>query len=123
MKAPAILLSAFLVAADATPRSVTFAPNRLALERSFPAPGLWLMAPGGRYIATETGGDSFGLLDAAAGRDLGVWGGHEGAARHDGNWGLSGRFLATCGMDGSVRVWDAATKKQVAIFSPHAGYT
>ncbi len=125
MKAAAILLSALAVTlGDVTPRSSSFNPRRLGEERSFAAGGLWLVGPGGRYIATATGTDSFGLIDVATGRDLGAVGEHTGTVRHDGNWGQSERILATCAMDGSVKVWDATTRKEIAEFkSPHPGYT
>lgn len=123
MKAAAILLAASTVlVADITPKAGTFNPKRLSLERSFSAPGLWLFAPGGKYIATATGINSFGLIDVATGKDLGVLGDHP-LGRHDGNFGQSDRILATTSNDGEVKVWDATTRKEIGSFKPHAGYT
>ena len=126
MKLAAILLStlAFIVG-DVTPRSGSFNPKRLAQVRSFPAPGLWLLAPGGKFIATMTGGDGVGLIDATTGRDLGVLGDHGGSVRHDGNWGQSDRILATTASNGSVKVWDAVTRKEIGSIKtpPHDGFT
>jgi WD40 repeat protein len=127
MKAAAILLPVLAaLVADVTPRSSNFHPKRLVEERSFAAPGLWLVAPGGKFIATATGGDSVGLIDVATGRDLGVLGDHDNGGRHDGNFGQSDHILATTANDGTVKVWDAATRKEIATFKdpfPHAGYT
>ena len=124
MKSAAILLSALVaVFGDVTPRSNTFDPKRLVEERSFSAASLWLVSPGGKYIATATGADSFGLIDATTGRDLGEVGEHAGTVRHDGNFGQSDRFLAIAGNDGTVKVWDATTRKEIASLQPHEGFT
>src|SRR5262245_49071419 len=123
MKTAAILLSGLALAfGDVTPRSSSFNPKRLGEERSFSAPGLWLVSPGGRFIATATDDTGFGLIEAATGRDFGTVGSHEGG-RHDGNWGQSDRILATTGEDGIVKAWDAGSRKEIASFKPHAGYT
>ena len=124
MKSAAILLSALAsVLGDVTPRSSAFDPRRLVEERSISAGSLWLVSPGGRYIATATGADSFGLIDTATGRDVGQVGEHAGTVRHDGNWGQSDRFLATAGNDGTVKVWDAQARKEIASLTPHEGFT
>jgi len=124
MKTAAILLSGLALAfGDVTPRSSSFNPKRLGEERSFSAPGLWLVSPGGRFIATSLDETTFGLIDAATGRDLGTVGKHESGGRHDGNWGQSDRILATTSGDGEVKVWDAVARKEIASFKPHAGYT
>jgi WD40 repeat protein len=123
MKSGAMVLAVLAVLlGDVSPKSGTFNPKRLAKERDFAAPGLWLMSPGGRFITTATGIDSFGLIDATTGRELGRLGDHTGG-RHDGNWGRSDRILATTSNDGAVKVWDAITRKEVASLRPHAGYT
>jgi WD40 repeat protein len=124
MKAGAIVLAAIAVAlGDVTPRASWFNPKRLREERSFAAPRAWLMSAGGRFIATTTGDDSFGIIDVASGRDLGAFGAHKNAAMHDGNWGGSDRYLATCDeSDAAVKVWDATTRKEVLSISPHPGY-
>ena len=124
MKTAALLFSALAaLAGDVTPHSSSVHPKRLAEERSFPAPGLWLISPGGKFIATEGPGDSFGLIDGATGRDLGRMGDAMAGGRHDGNWGQSGRFIAITSNDGSVRVWDATTRKETASMRPHEGVT
>jgi WD40 repeat protein len=116
----AVLLAAF--GPDVTPRLSPFYPRRLVEERTFDAPGLWLMAPGGKVIATAMGGDSFGLIDVATGRNFEL-GDHKPGGRHDGNFGQSERYLATTANDGPVKVWDAVTRKEIASFKPHGGYT
>lgn len=125
MKSAAILLAVLAAAAaDVSPRASSFNPKRLVEERSFAAPNLWLVAPGGKYVATAIGGDSFGVIDVATGRDAGQIGDSGGGGRHDGNFGQSDRYLATTANDGPVRVWDAASRKEVASFKlPHPGYT
>ena len=127
MKTAALLLAAAALAAtDISPKSGTFNPKRLQQERSFAAPGLWLFAPGGKYVATATGIDGFGLIDVVTGKDLGSIGNHPGG-RHDGNFGQNDHILATTSNDGEVRVWDATTRKEIASFvgdkQPHPGYT
>jgi WD40 repeat protein len=127
MKVGAMILAAAAVAfGDVTPRASTFNPRRIAEERSFDAPNLWLVSAGGRYIATQTGADAFGLIDTSTGKDVGAFGDHGGMGRHDGNWGQSDRLLATAGSDGTVKVWDATTRKEVVSIAgrdAHAGYT
>lgn len=124
MKPAAILLSALaFLAADVTPRSSSFDPRRLREERSFAAPGLWLLGAGGKFIATGSGRDAFGLIDATTGRDFGIVGDHGGQGRHDGNWGQSDRILATTSDAGLVKVWDATTRKELLSIEPHAVYT
>ncbi|HZL71705.1 MAG TPA: hypothetical protein VFC86_04545 [Planctomycetota bacterium] len=124
MKTGAMVLAVVAFAlGDVTPKSNAFNPRGLREERTFAAPGLWLLSPGGKYVATSTGGDSFGLIESATGRDLGAFGDHGGAGRHDGNWGASDRFLATTGSDGTVKVWDATTRKEVGSMKPHSGFT
>lgn len=124
MKTAAILLSGLALAfGDVTPRSSAFNPKRLGEERSFSAPLLWLLSPGGKYVATAIDDTGFGLMETATGRDLGSVGSHDKGGRHDGNWGQSDRIFATTSGDGEVKVWDAATRKEIAAFKPHAGYT
>ena len=124
MKFVALVFAALVsLAPDVSPRSSSFHPKRLSEERSISAAGLWLIAPGGKFIATAAGGDSVGLIEVATGNDLGVLGEHSGG-RHDGNFGQSDRILATTANDGPVKVWDATTRKEIASFkSPHPGYT
>ncbi|HTF56029.1 MAG TPA: hypothetical protein VK661_02070 [Planctomycetota bacterium] len=124
MKSAAILFAAgWFLFGDVTPRSNSLDPRHLVELRSYPAPGLWLVGSGGRFIATDTGGDDIGLLDAATGRDLGPLTGSGGSGRHDGNWGADGRTFASASNDGTVKVWDAATRKELASLTPHTGYT
>jgi WD40 repeat protein len=126
MKAAAILLPVLAaLAADVTPKSSAFNPRRLGEERSFAVTGLWLIAPGGKFIATEAGADGVGIVDVKTGLDMGVIGDHDGGGRHDGNFGQSDRILATTSNGGLVKVWDAATRKEIATFKepPHPGYT
>lgn len=123
-----MILAAIAVAiGDVTPRFGNFNPKRLVEERSFAAPGLWLLSAGGKYIASNKDGDSFNLIETSTGKDLGSFGGHGGAGRHDWNWGQSDRILATTAGDGAVKVWDATTRKEIASFTgdqqPHSGYT
>ncbi|HEY3226790.1 MAG TPA: hypothetical protein VGK61_07345 [Planctomycetota bacterium] len=124
MKFTAILFAAAgVLFGDVTPRSNSLDPRRLVELRSYPAPGVWLVGSGGRFIATDTGGEEIGLLDAATGRDAGPLAGHGGSGRHDGNWSADGRTFASASNDGSVKVWDAVTRKEIASFTPHTGYT
>jgi len=117
------LFLAALVLADVTPRTSTFDPRRLAEERSFAVPETWLVGAGGKYIATETGAGSIGLIDATTGRNLGVIDELGGPSRHDWNWGQSDRILAITAHDGNVKVWDATTRKEIASLKPHEGMT
>jgi len=124
MKSAAILFAVVCVLfGDVTPRSNSLDPRRLVELRSYPAPGLWLVGSGGRFIAVDSGGDDIGLLDAATGREAGQLGGPGGSGRHDGNWGADGRTFASASNDGSVKVWDAVTKKELVSLTPHTGYT
>jgi WD40 repeat protein len=108
---------------DATPKEGHFEPRGLAELRSFAAPGVWLVGPGGRFIATNAGNDEIGLIDVATGHELGLLGGHAPTGKHDGNWSANGRILASAGDDTSVKVWDAVTRREINSFTPHAGYT
>jgi len=124
MRPIAILFAAASLAlADATPKSGQFEPKGLVELRSFVVSNVWLLGPGGRYIATSTGNDEIGLFDVATGRDLGLLGGHAPTGKHDGNWSLNGRILASAGDDTSVKVWDAVGRKEIASFTPHAVFT
>lgn len=124
MKTAAILFAAAgVLLGDVTPRSNALDPRHLVELRSYPTPGLWLVGSGGRFIATDSGAEEIGLLDAATGRDAGSLGGSGGSGRHDGNWGADGRTFASASNDGTVKVWDAATRKELASLTPHTGYT
>lgn len=118
-----LLILAALLLPDVTPRSSNFDPRRLVEERSIVVPETWLMGAGGKFIVTETGAGAVGLIDAANGRDLGQIGDHGGAGRHDWNWGQSDRVIASTASDGTVRAWDATTRKEIASLRPHAGMT
>ena len=124
MKTAAILLSSLTLAfGDVTPRSSSLNPKSLGVERSFSAPLLGNISPGGKYVATAIDETGFGLIDSATGRDLGILGSHDTGGRHDGNWGQSDRILATTSGDGIVKVWDAVARKEIGSFKPHEGYT
>jgi hypothetical protein len=118
-----LLILAALLLPDVTPRSSTFDPRRLVEERSFAVPESWLMGAGGRFIVTETEAGELGLIDAATGRNLGPIGDASAAGRHDWNWGQSDRVIATTSNDGTVRAFDATTRKEIASLRPHAGMT
>lgn len=110
-------------AADAIPTGDRIDPRRLAELQQVPAPGLWLPAPGGRYVTCHSEDEEVHVLEVATGRDLGGLKGHGEGGVHDGGWSGDGRYFATAGYDELVKVWEVPSLKEKVSVRAHAGYS
>jgi WD40 repeat protein len=101
--------------------------TKIELVRSL---GPWkpsTLSPAGNSFALYTG-NAVRLVDVASEREALAserkprqLTGHL-ANIHDSGWSRDGRFFATSGYDGTVRVWETSTGKALASVSAHAGY-
>jgi hypothetical protein len=115
-----------LVLALAVPAGADTSPPRrgvdyhrfVELER-VGAWGAWYIAPGGRFVANQSGAD-VALIDVATGREHGSLKGHA-AGVHDAGFSSNGKLVATAGQDATVKVWDLATLKELRSIDAHAG--
>ncbi len=118
-----LLLASAFAGADVLPTGSRLDARRLAELASHPAPGSWLPAPGGRWIALQKGDEAVTVLDAQTGKEIGDIPGPGDEGIHDGGWSSSGRFLAVAFYDRTVKVYEIPSLKEVASFEPHPGYT
>ena len=106
--------------ADTSSKRETVDPRQFSLLRSFAAPHASILSPSGRFLMTYsgTGGGLYDLSKEQSGVELD---GQTGNI-HDGRFSGDGRYVATSGYDGKVRVWDTASGKEIHSIEAHAGY-
>jgi WD40 repeat protein/serine/threonine protein kinase/tetratricopeptide (TPR) repeat protein len=88
--------------------------------REIPTPGdasVTAISPDGQTIAV--GGNALRLYAADTGKELDLLLGHKGTVRAV-TFSSDGKYLASAGNDRTVRLWDLATNKQLAVY-PHPG--
>jgi WD40 repeat protein/serine/threonine protein kinase len=101
----------FLIVWDAKTRSERY---------RVPVSGFALaFSPDSRLLATPRGRDVL-ILDAASGEEKLTLRGHDGAV-YDVSWAPAGRFIATAGLDQTVRVWDVRTGQERRVYRGHNG--
>lgn len=109
-----------LSAPDVSPREELVDPRRFTLLRSFASSHASILSPSGQYLLSYTGNTPT-LVDLRTGRELGRLEGHTGPI-HDGHFSEDGRVVCTAGMDGTVRLWETATLRELHSLSAHDGY-
>jgi WD40 repeat protein/predicted Zn-dependent peptidase len=62
----------------------------------------------GKHVLTGCGDAAIRVFDVASGKEVGRLGGHKQGSVTDLCFAPGGKLLASCGMDGSVRLWDFA---------------
>lgn len=121
---PAIVLLAFLgpvgVRADSTWRRELVDLTRLEVLNTVAKKYTHSIAPAGSAFAVFDA-NVVRLVDPKDGRELQSLTGHGGMI-HDSGWSRDGRLVATSGYDETVRVWDAATGKQILNCRPLASF-
>src|SRR5262245_851654 len=65
----------------------------------------------GKRLVTASADGTARIWDAASGKELSVFEGHEGEVK-DAAFSPDGQFIATAGEDGTVRIWDTTTRRQ-----------
>lgn len=117
---PAALLLGLLLA-DSSGRAGPPDLARFDLLRSFGPVHASALSPAGDRVAVYSGA-SVKLVDVREGKEVHVLRGHT-AQIHDSGWSADGQVFATCGYDGTVRIWHAATGREIACLErPHPGY-
>jgi RNA polymerase sigma factor (sigma-70 family) len=75
------------------------------------------LSPDGSLYAKPDGRGPIGLFNADSGKQLRTLTGHTNLANSL-TFSSDGRRLASCGFDQQIRVWDVATGRELAMFSP-----
>jgi WD40 repeat protein len=124
MRLPAIVLLALLgpvaVRADSTWRRELVDLTRLEVLNTVAKKYTHSIAPDGSAFAVFDA-NVVRLVDPKDGRELQSLTGHGGMI-HDSGWSRDGRLVATSGYDETVRVWEAATGKQLLNCRPLASF-
>jgi WD40 repeat protein len=120
MRPAAVFLG--LLLADSSGRPGAADLSRFDFLRSFGPVRASSLSPAGDRVAVYSG-NAVKLVDVREGKEVFILSGHT-AQIHDSGWSRDGRILATSGYDGTVRIWQVATGRELArLQSPHAGYT
>jgi WD40 repeat protein len=114
----AVLCAAGIAAADTSRRSDNVDPRRFELLLKVASGRASTVSPAGGMVAMYIG-NNIEIVDTAK-RTVTLTGHTQNI--HDSGWSRDGRFFASSGYDGTVRVWDIAKAKELSSVSPHTGY-
>ncbi len=106
-----------LGAPDSSRRADSLDLARFELPRRFSALRCSTLSPAGDTFAHYTGG-GVTVYDLKQEKEARTLQGHN-ARPHDSGWSRDGRFLATTGFDGAVRVWEVASGREFPALTPH----
>jgi len=111
-----VLLAPMTVRADNTGRTKNIDLTRLELLSTTGRRYTHSLAPSGTAFAVFDA-NVVRLVDPRTGVEFQTLVGHVGMI-HDAGWSRDGRLIATSGFDGTVRVWEIATGKQILSVKP-----